>query len=194
MRKFKREAVPEFLAGRWEAWGIQWEQRQKTGGSFHWHRVDGETVNQRLLPRLRAQTQEHCSFCDAFPVSPPSDPTIEHFRPKSRFPREAYHWPNLYFCCRFCQQRKGERYEDEVLRPDAEDYEFDRYFRWDFTTGEILVNEQVAPEAQRQARVTIDLYGLNHEHPALRKKQRYQRDRARDLPLDQFAYRDFVDG
>lgn len=86
MRKFRREAAPEFLAGRWEAWGREWEERQRKGGSFHWHQVDGEMVNQRLLPGLRAQTQDHCSFCGAFPVSPPSDPTIEHFRPKSRFP------------------------------------------------------------------------------------------------------------
>ncbi|MCP5528492.1 MAG: TIGR02646 family protein [Verrucomicrobiales bacterium] len=194
MRKFRREAAPEFLAGRWEAWGREWEERQRKGGSFHWHQVDGEMVNQRLLPGLRAQTQDHCSFCDAFPVSPPSDPTIEHFRPKSRFPREAYHWPNLHFCCRFCQQQKRERYEEDALRPDADDYEFERYFRCDFTTGMILVNERASPEDQRQARATIDLYGLNRDHPAWRKQQRYLRDRARDRPLDDFAYRDFVDG
>jgi hypothetical protein len=62
-----------------------------------WHEIDGAKVNQKLLPLLKNQTQDHCSFCDAFPVDPPSIPTIEHFRPKTAFPREAFKWENLYY-------------------------------------------------------------------------------------------------
>jgi uncharacterized protein (TIGR02646 family) len=153
--------------------------------------VDGEPVNRKLLPPLRAQTQDHCSFCDNYPICPPSKHTIEHFRPKSRFPREAYRWENLYYCCDHCQQ-KGEEFEEGLLRPDAEDFEFDRYFRWEFTKGELLPNDLATPEDQHRAQVTIRLYRLNEGHPACRKRAQHQRGKDPQAPLDDFPYRGFL--
>lgn len=185
--------APAFLAKCWEQWGLDWERRQAAGGAFHWHQVDKQPVNVKLLPLLRAQTQDHCSFCDNYPVSPPSNPTIEHFRPKSRFPREAYQWENLYFCCDWCQ-RKGEQFDPGLLRPDAADFDFDRYFRWEFTRGELLPNELASPEDQERAWVTIRLYRLNSGHPALRKRAQHQRAKDPEAPLDDFPYRGFLSG
>lgn len=137
MRRFQRAAEPDFLLGVWETWGLEWEQRHAAnpGAAFNWRKIGGERVNQKLLPHLKAQTQDHCSFCDNFPVSPPSLDTIEHFRPKSLYPRDAYRWGNLYFCCMHCQQKSAE-FAEAALHPDAIDYEFDRYFRWDHTLGD----------------------------------------------------------
>jgi uncharacterized protein (TIGR02646 family) len=169
MRKFTRDEEPEFLAGKWEAWGLEWEQRRKANPSavFHWHELNGEKVNQKLLPLLKKQTQDHCSFCDAFPVAPPSIETIEHFRPKTKFPKVAYRWNNLYFCCTHCQQ-KGEEFGKALLCPDAGDYDFDRFFRWDFTLGAMEINTLAAPSDQHRAAVTIRLYRLNAGHPTYR--------------------------
>jgi len=193
MRRFQRAEEPIFLAEKWEAWGQDWEQRHDAnpGAQFHWHQVDGESLNHKLLPLLKAQTQDHCSFCDNFPVSPPSIDTIEHFRPKARFPLEAYHWANLYFCCMYCQQ-KGATFDEAALRPDANDYEFDRYFRWDYTLGTIEVNEQASTEDQQRARITIALYRLNDGHPSLRKRELRKRGQGENDPLDDFAYRNYV--
>jgi hypothetical protein len=98
MRKFQRAAEPGFLAENWEAWGLNWEQRRNsdTNARFHWHQISDEAINHKLLPLLKIQTQDHCSFCDNFPVSPPSLETIEHFRPKASFPKDAYRWTNLF--------------------------------------------------------------------------------------------------
>ncbi len=96
MRQFNRGDTPPVLTEHGEAWGREWEQRQKAGGTFHWHKVVGQSVNQSLVPILAEQTQGHCSFCDAYPVSPPSLATIEHFCPKSKFPLLAFVWDNLY--------------------------------------------------------------------------------------------------
>lgn len=195
MRRFVRSAEPAFLAARWEEWGLEWEHRRQTnaGAQFHWHQVEGESVNHKLLPLLKAQTQDHCSFCDNFPVSPPSIDTIEHFRPKARYPREAYCWANLYFCCMYCQQ-KSDAFDDAALRPDAADYQFDRYFRWDYTLGTIEVNDQASTEDQKRARATIQLYRLNDGHPSLRKRELRKRDQGPDDPLNDFAYRGYVVG
>lgn len=193
MRKFVRLPEPAFLTGRWETWGCEWEARRArdSAAKFQWHEVDGEPVNQKLLPNLKRQTQEHCSFCDIFPVSPPSEDTIEHFRPKSQFPREAYQWGNLYFCCSHCQ-RKGSLFDEALLRPDAPDFDFDQYFRWDFTTGELKPNESADETSRRRAEVTISMYHLNEGHSSLRRRELRKRSRDPSAPLNDFAYRQFV--
>jgi uncharacterized protein (TIGR02646 family) len=195
MRRFERAAEPAFLAKNWETWGLEWERRRAANpkAQFHWHQTGNEATNQKLLPLLKSQTQNHCSFCDNFPVSSPSIDTIEHFRPKSAFPREAYHWPNLYYCCAHCQQ-KGDEFDEALLRPDAEDYSFDRFFRWDFTRGTIEVNGQASQADQRRASVTIELYRFNHGHPAFRKMWLIRRAKCKDEPLDEWPYRDYVGG
>ena len=194
MRKFTRLEEPEFLAANWENWGREWERRrlENSKATFHWHKVDQEPVNQKLMPLLKAQTQDHCSFCDNFPVSLPSIDTIEHFRPKSRFPLDAYRWTNLYFCCVYCQQ-KSDDFDEAALQPDAADYEFDRYFRWDYTRGTIEVNEQASAEDQRRAAATIKLYELNEGHPSLRRRELRKREQGPQDLLDDFAYRNFIE-
>jgi uncharacterized protein (TIGR02646 family) len=195
MRKFWRSAEPDFLAAVWEQWGLEWEQRHLANpkAAFNWRQIDGEKVNHKLIPLLKTQTQDHCSFCDNFPVSPPSIDTIEHFRPKSTFPRDAYRWANLYFCCMHCQQ-KSDEFDEAALQPDLIEYEFDRYFWWDYTLGMIKVNEQASPIDQERAAVTIRLYRLNERHPSLRKRELRRRAGLVNDPLDDFAYRDYVAG
>ncbi|MGA2659882.1 MAG: hypothetical protein ABSH34_20455 [Verrucomicrobiota bacterium] len=193
MRKFKRAPAPEFLLGKWELWGKEWEQRRAESSTacFHWHRVEGESVNRKLLPVLKAQVQDHCSFCDNYPICPPSYDTVEHFRPKTLFPREAYRWENLYYCCDCCQG-KGDEFDEVLLQPDAEDYAFDRFFRWDYTRGTLEANELASAEDQHRARVTLKLYRLNAGHPSLRRWELRRRSLMPGEPLDDFAYRDFV--
>jgi uncharacterized protein (TIGR02646 family) len=191
MRKLTRSAEPTFLSPRWKEWGEDWVQRHAQGKPFYWHKVGGEPVNQRLLPFLKAQTQDHCTFCDNFPVSPPSLDTIEHFRPKVSYPLQAYRWTNLYFCCMYCQQ-KGGPFNESVIAPDAPDYTFDRYFRWDHTQGTIEVNETATPEDQSRARETIRYFRLNDAHPALRKRCLIQRSKLSEQPIAEFPYRDYI--
>jgi uncharacterized protein (TIGR02646 family) len=193
MRKFERGGEPDFLADKWENWGLEWEHRrkEKPAAQFHWHEINGVKVNQMLLPFLKKQTQDHCSFCDAFPVAPPSIETIEHFRPKTVFHRDAYRWTNLYFCCMYCQQ-KGEDFDESLLQPDADGYEFDRYFCWDFTTGEIKINTLATPQDQHRADVTIKLYRLNEGHPRLRKLAMQIRLANQDIPADDLDYRHYA--
>jgi uncharacterized protein (TIGR02646 family) len=195
MRKFKRLEAPEFLSKHSEEWGEAWERRHSadSGAKFYWHEVDKEPVNQKLMPLLKTQTQSHCSFCDNYPVAPPGTDTIEHFRPKATFPKDAYQWSNLYYCCNFCQT-KGAAFDEAALHPDAEDYEFDRYFRWDYTKGELRANDLAAPEDQNRADATIKLYHLNKEHPSLRLRTRHRWPSLakKGESLDDQPYRDFL--
>ncbi len=194
MRKFDRVRQPDFLAENWEAWGLNWEERHiaSPGRDFYWHIIDRTPVNQLLLKPLMQQTQEHCSFCDAHPVCPPSDPTIEHFRPKADYPRQAFQWENLYFCCRHCQTKEGS-FSEDVLKPDESGYDFDRYFKWDHTTGILEVNPAGEPDDRERARKTIEYFRLNVGHPTYRKQFLYWRSLDQRSPLEPFAYRHFLE-
>jgi uncharacterized protein (TIGR02646 family) len=195
MKRFERASEPDVLATNWETWGREWQQRRLTtpGAAFNWHQHNGQQVNHTILPALKLQVQDHCSFCDHFPVSPPSDDTIEHFQPKADFPLDAFKWTNLYYCCRFCQKKEGP-FSSSVLRPDEPDYDFDRYFFWDFTQGTIEVNKDASPEDQTSAEATRTYFRLNEGHPTLRKMQFHRRMKCLDDPLDDFPYRNYLGG
>ena len=170
MRGFRRLPSPVFLLKNYQVWGEEWDRRHSENprAQFNWRQIDGKKVNHLLLIPLKEQTSAHCSFCDCYPVSPPGTDTIEHFKPKSAFPLEAYRWENLYFCCNHCQ-KKGDAYDELLLRPDAEDFRFEDYFQWEYSTGELKPNPESSPENQKRAEVTIELYLLNERHPELRK-------------------------
>ena len=194
MRKFTRLEEPAYLAENWEEWGREWESRRvsNTGASWHWHQIDKASVDHMMLPLLREQTQSHCSFCDAFPVSPPSIDTIEHFRPKAEFPREAYHWENLYYCCCFCQRKEG-AFSELALRPDAPDYEFERYFLWNYTEGTIEVNPTASAQDQARAEFTRRYFRLNEGHPTCRLEAQHWYGRHLAEDLDRVPYRHFLE-
>ncbi len=193
MRKFSRGHCPEVLSVDQAVWTERWLARRAEdfGAKFSWPQRDGMALNQHLLPGLKAQTGDHCSYCDGYPVSPPGTETIDHFRPKISHPAEAFLWSNLYFACNHCQTRR-EQYDEQLLRPDSVDFEFDRYFRWDFTTGEILVNQRADVADQARAEITIQLFRLNTGHPGLRRRESTRRAAMQAEPLDDFAYRGFV--
>lgn len=138
MRRFQREAAPDILRARSSEWNQRWLERQTASpkAQFQWPKIDKTPLNHLLIGTdtdpgpLKRQTDAHCSYCDQFPVSPPGTETIDHFKPKSRFPGEAYSWENLYFACNCCQLR-GDTWDEKLLRPDAEDFVFSRYFIWD---------------------------------------------------------------
>lgn len=196
MRRQSRTEAPEFLKSRWEPWGREWEENlgKAKPSNWNWRQVDGQKINHLLLPLLKAQAGDHCSFCDAHPVSPPSNETIEHFRPKSKFPLMAWHWENLYFACDFCQSRKGQQWEDGLLSPDSEAYVFGEFFWADATTGRIEVRPGISEEKERQAECTLRLYGLNEGgHPSSRLAAQERRSALPDWDIDRFPYRDFLE-
>jgi uncharacterized protein (TIGR02646 family) len=192
MKKFTREAEPQVLTENWEEWGKKWESAHAEGKEFRWPQVNKEPVNRTIVSQLKQLTQDHCSFCEAFPVAPPSIDTIEHFRPKSKFPRIAYKWDNLYFCCMYCQQKFCD-FSEDALQPDSSDYTFERYFIWDHISGELVVNPNASEADQRRATTTINLYRLNIDHPRLRRLALRRRVQLLTEPLDELPYRSYLE-
>jgi uncharacterized protein (TIGR02646 family) len=197
MRKFGRAVEPAICTENSTTWNAQWVERRSTNPNarFSWYTLNGMSARDHMLPTLRAQSEGHCSFCDAFPVDGVSNETIEHFRPKSKYPGHAYSWTNLYYCCDACQNAKREEWDDGLLHADAPDYLFSRYFEFDFTTGGIRPNPLASEQDQQRAAVTVKLYGL--DSPARRRNRLdtaaiYSKCPPGEIPQQRWAYRDYL--
>ncbi len=194
MRKLRRPAAPKVLQENGERWNARWTQlkTQNSSAKFQWYQHESRSVRNWIIDDLRAMTAGHCAFCDGFTVEPES---VEHFRPKSdaRFLQLAYSWGNLFFCCGGCQNHKLEKWDDELIDPTVEDFLFETYFEFDFTTGAIRPQALATAEATRKAEVTIRMYGLDSvERRRFRLLELRHWNRSSYPVLDDFAYRDFV--
>jgi uncharacterized protein (TIGR02646 family) len=167
MRKQTRTAEPEVLANHAQKWNDDWADKVnnqgKTSKDFNWHQVDKTSVRDLIVPALRQMNQEHCCFCDCYPLADRSKEPVEHFRPKMEFPHLAFTWTNLYYICDACNSTKREQWSltVELLAPDADDYEFGHYFEFDYTNGAIRPLLTADPDQQARADLTIRLYGLD---------------------------------
>ncbi len=199
MIKLERLPAPEFLTTKYKNWGKRFKEQKDENASaiFSWTQHQGQRINLLLLPILMEMTSmlgekenAHCSFCDGFPVEPVSANSIEHFKPKSQFPRLAYVWINLFYCCSKCQESKLENFDRKLLKPDVSSYSFEYFFQYNTKTGEIIPNlDRINYDLQR-AEKTIELYGLNdHGRPKARQRTIRMFLDSNNPILDEFPYR-----
>jgi uncharacterized protein (TIGR02646 family) len=195
MKSFIRGIEPLALQQESVRWNRQWmELRQRnSGASFNWYSYNRTPVNQIILPDLKAQTQDHCSYCDGFPPLI-GDDTIDHFCPKSDplFYHLAYTWHNLYVACNHCQRAKLEQFSTLLLRPDDVLYTFDRYFIYNYTDHTICINPVATVEDQQCAAETIRMFEFNHNGKIKQRRDSYElwiSKPAQDRYLDDFSYR-----
>ena len=91
------------------------------------------------------------------------------------------------------------KYNDLILRPDAQDYVPTDYFLFDTTTGEILINERKGNEYAERAKMTRDIFDLNNPsiiEKRLKAVSNFNRDRKLgevSLDIDNYDYRNFIE-
>ena len=75
-----------------------------------WDDLDGPE-RQRIRDALRTDFEGCCAFCEDWCVESVAEDdnrgTVDHFRPRSRFPDEWLAWLNLVYACRRCNNTKG---------------------------------------------------------------------------------------
>ena len=190
--KIERAPAPEFLRRNYKKWGKRYrKQRQDTArdNKFRWAQYRGQKVNEHLLPLLQAMTNYHCSFCDGFPLDTTGE-TIEHWRAVSAHPLLSHYWPNLFYCCKYCNERKGQTAERNLLKPDHFSYSFEAYFIYDYDTGRLAANPALAATEQEKVANTIRLYGLNEFNRPNRRRRIWQQFLKTNEPdREDFPYR-----
>lgn len=122
----------------------------------------------RILSNLHDAYCGVCAYsCHWIPFDTGHD-TVEHFRPKNVFPRQAYEWSNYRLVCGTLNGRKGT--DLNVLDPFEVQ---DDWFVLNFPSGQ--VHPSPALSRQRVGRVlhTIKQLGLNDEGTCLKARLRY---------------------
>ncbi len=137
MMKILRSECPEWLANNVKKWTKRWKRKvdnPKSKNNWDWYDVDGVPTNQKLLLLLLNDTKNHCSYCDKRPIRVEE---IDHFKPKVKFPIDAFNWNNLFVVCKDCNYLKLNEFSELILKPDEFEYEFDKYLYYDDFTGKI---------------------------------------------------------
>ena len=118
---------------------------------------------------LGSRSGSTCWYCERLCLRDADEvgraPTVDHFRPLSRYPELAYQWSNWIFSCRRCN---GENKQDKwpasgYVEPNAADEQErpERHFDYDAETGEIIPMSGLPSDARERALRTIDDLGLN---------------------------------
>jgi hypothetical protein len=186
------EATPRwmYLANRYTA-----NRLANPNFRFQWPTVNGQTLNQHLLATLRAQTANHCSYCDGFPLGK-GDESIDHFLPKMNPACYSFvcQWENLYLACSHCQKSKAEHIDPLVLRPDELEYAFERYFTYNYIDQKLETNPMSSPEDQQRSQTTNQFFDFNNTELITKRRhafERYSRDPA--PVLDDYNFRFIFD-
>ncbi|MDR6562824.1 MULTISPECIES: HNH endonuclease [unclassified Arcicella] len=197
MKNFIRKECPIILiepfsktnqTPRWVVYGERYAKQQNRS-YYNYPTINNQKLNNIILPILMEQTDNHCSYCDGFPLLS-ADETIDHFKPKSKFPHEVCRWENLYIACAHCQHVKGTQYDDLLLRPDETTYNFNDYFFYDYTEHKIKILPSLPADKLRKAEITCEILSFNHKAMVESRIQSYEgfNDKP-DYPRELLAYR-----
>lgn len=114
----------------------------------------------QLLKRLLEITDYHCFYTDKKIDLEIAE--IEHFKPTSIYPELDFKWDNLFVAEPYTNRIKANRYDEKLLNPCAEDYDFDKYFIIDFESARILPSTLSSKKNIERANITIQILGLNN--------------------------------
>ncbi len=156
-----REPGNQFLAVIPNPTAKQWSTRN------YWTRVSGE------------MHKAYCGICMYSCHWIPFDTgskTIEHFLPKTTYPREAYEWSNYRLVCGTLNGRKSD-YED-VLDPFVIR---DGMFVISFPSILVKPSRSLTPSQRREVQATVKRLGLNDEGTCLQARVNYVNFYCRDL-------------
>lgn len=182
MIQMKRNPEPHLLGKNKKKWTKHYVNSRK----FSWHNNQEE-----LLELLKKQSLSHCAFCErAMSPAGDADEEIEHFRPKSTFLELAYEWTNLFPICPGCNKKKGDRFDELLLKPDSENFRFDDWFMFDPLTGKIEVKYSKC-KAPERAEKTIELYGLNRQKLVNRRLNFFQHLLSKEKPVTEWNNKPF---
>jgi len=170
MNKCARGPAPGPLQEQGDEIGRDYAQQRHADPSYSYRWP--ERLYDVARAALHEMTGEHCSYCDGSPMDSVGEAQIDHFRPRSlpQFYELVCTWSNLFLTCVACNKAKRDAWNELLLRPDADDYRFERYFQYRSLTGELEPNGAASPGDQACAAKTIELLKLNRPGACTNRK------------------------
>jgi len=113
---------------------------------------------QRIAACLSVTFHGKCAYCEQ-----ESAKDVEHYFPKSTYPKRMFRWENFLWACKNCDTEKLDEFPvdgrgNAVLLHPGRDEPFD-YFCWDFLSGKMVLHPD--PDRGERARQTRDLLRLD---------------------------------
>lgn len=130
----------------------------------------GHEYWQDIQPELRTAYSAICAYSCHWIPAITGFSTVEHFKPKSKYPHLVYDWSNYRLVCGKLNGRKGD-YED-VLDPFTLQH---GWFVIDFPSLMVFPGPQLSPEQAEQVMKTINRLKLNDED-FLQERAEYLQD------------------
>jgi hypothetical protein len=125
----------------------------------------------RILNDLYIAYSSICAYsCHWIPCDTGAK-TVEHFKPKNKYPQDAYRWGNYRLVCSTLNGRKGDR--EDVLDPFTL---LEGWFVIDFPSLLIHPSSDIAAEEAELVTKTIRRLGLNDEGTCLQARINWIRD------------------
>lgn len=179
-----------------------------------WEELDGD-ARRRVRAALRADFQGCCAYCERLCSETVEDAadraTVDHFRPRSKFPEEWLSWPNLVYGCVRCNEVKGNQWPDvsdainrrlavisrfspvsAYVNPNAvaghrDVQEFFGFYFQDDNRGQILASEHTSSEEWSMAHRTIEDLDLNSDYEHIDARLPELRTDQLDFVLDEIG-------
>ncbi len=145
--------------------------------------ADGHIINYKVKKtlirnELLRMSNDHCSYCNSFFADLSNEDTdIEHFKPKDSFPDENRKWTNLFVTCRGCNRIKSKYYPTnfEPLKPDTDEYDFDKWYEIDPKTDEIIPNKSLSDfDKMRADKTANEFLKLNRPGKVVARKREFE--------------------
>jgi len=132
-----------------------------------WSNFIRTVAGQEIRRILTAATHTKCAFCERVNAR-----SVDHYYPKSRYPKRMFRWVNLLVCCSDCNTAKGNQFprinrRPALIDPTREDPA--EFFEWDLATGSMFAVSD--PIRARRALRTCDQLRLN-EQPLQDRRRR----------------------
>ena len=125
----------------------------------------------KILPNLHRAYRGICGYsCHWIPFDTGAD-TVEHFKPKARFPHDAYEWHNYRLVCQLLNSRKGNR--EDILDPFRVK---DEWFIIEFPTLLVKPASGLSKALTQKIKTTRDVLGLNDDATCMATRQQYVTD------------------
>ena len=161
MIKLTRKPKPHILIENEEEWTASLEKAVSKYKSFN---QIPKNEKKNLLKHYRhaaiksmlfESSHKKCAFCETFPGQS-GDIEVEHYAPKSLYPKLTFEWKNLLPACKKCNGYKGDH--DTVEEPILNPYDIDPKEVFRYEDIKLVTNND---RYKSVGELTIDVCGLN---------------------------------
>lgn len=104
-----------------------------------------------VVGQLRADQNGKCYLCERKLVT---DFQVDHLKSRDNHPRLRFKWPNLFWCCSYCNRKKSSSF-DNILDPSQDEIEELLRQSLDFPNAKAIFSATGTPTEESDATIAL---------------------------------------